>query len=139
MPDFVQTLKPIEVKVYSDSILANLVVNDPTSAQIKNSDMTPGWFTAELFRPSNFYASATKVAYTLFVRPQHGLTPQSRIIIDMPALLTFNRQDGCQVVLTICDCKLHPTKNELTLTNIFDSNLPGGTLLKFMILEATNP
>ena len=69
MPDFVQTLKPIEVKVYSDSILASLVVSDPTSAQIRNSDMTPGWFTAELFRPSNFYASATKVAYTLFVRP----------------------------------------------------------------------
>jgi hypothetical protein len=57
----------------------------------------------------------------------------------MPSLLTFNRSNGCSVVLTICNCSIDPIKNTLTLTNIFNTNLAGGNLIKFMILEATNP
>lgn len=67
------------------------------------------------------------------------MTPDSRIVITMPELLTFNRTEGCSVVLTICDCELDPIKNILTLTNVVDTNLAGGNLLKFMILRATNP
>lgn len=69
----------------------------------------------------------------------HAMTPDSRIIINMPSLLNFDRDEGCSVVLTICDCELHPSKNELTLTNIFDTELAGGNLIKFTILQATNP
>jgi len=101
--------------------------------------MKPGLFAFDMFKPSNFYASATRVAYTIHVRPSHELTPESRVIIDMPDLLTFNRALGCTVVLTICDCALHPTKNQLTLTNIFESSFAGGNLIKFTILEASNP
>ena len=57
----------------------------------------------------------------------------------MPDLLTFDRTEGCSVVLTICDCSLADDNNTLTLTNIFETNLKGGSLLKFVILSATNP
>lgn len=69
MPDYVQDLDPIYVKVYADKDLEILVVDDDKSAKIKAQDMTPGEFTAELFKPSIFYASAEDVAYTIHVRP----------------------------------------------------------------------
>lgn len=67
------------------------------------------------------------------------MTPETRIVIDMPELLTFNRTEGCQVILTQCNCRIDNTSNALTLTDIFDTDVPGGTLLKFMILSAKNP
>lgn len=57
----------------------------------------------------------------------------------MPELLTFNRTAGCEVVMTVCNCSLAEDSNTLTLTNIFDKEFEGGTLLKFIILSATNP
>lgn len=84
MPDYIDQQEPIAFRVYSDKALTSLVVDDPSSAQLKMSDITPGLFTVELFRPTNFFASATKVGYTIHVRPMHNLTPESRIIIRMP-------------------------------------------------------
>lgn len=127
------------MKVYADKFLSNLVVDDPSSAKINSDEITPGEIVAEAFKPSSYYASSEGVTYTIHLRPEHGLTPESRIIIDMPELLTFNRTFGCQVVLTICDCSLDPVKNVLTLTNIFQTNLQGGNLIKFLILKAKNP
>ena len=90
-----------------------------------------------MFKPSNFYASAQLVAYTLHVRPSHSLPVDSRIVITMPETLTFS--DTCEVLLTQCDCEIDPTTNIIKLTNIFDDDFTGGTLLKFMILSGTNP
>jgi len=115
------------------------VVDDPTSAKVASDEITPGEIEAEVFKPSSYYASSEGVTYTIHLRPEHGLTPESRIIIDMPDLLTFDRAEGCQVVLTICDCAIDPVKNVLTLTNIFQTNLQGGNLIKFLILKAKNP
>jgi hypothetical protein len=100
--------------------MTSLVVDDPSSAQLKVSDITPGLFAVDLFRPTNYFASATKVGFTIHVRPQHNLTPQSRIIIRMPDLLTFDRSgEGCQVIHTDCKCTIAPDSNTLTLTDIF--------------------
>jgi hypothetical protein len=68
-----------------------LVVEDPDSADLSEDDLTPGEIIAEMFKPSNYYASAANVAYQIHIRPEHGLTPESRITIDMPDLLTFDR------------------------------------------------
>ena len=129
-----QDIPPIKILVYTNQVLTNLVINDPASAKISALSLTPGLITAELFKPSNFYASATNVAYSIYVRPQHDLTPQSRILITMPDLLKFNRTQGCQVVLTVCNCSIDPVQNILTLSNVIKTNLAGGNLIKFVIL-----
>lgn len=59
--------------MYSDHGLTNLVVDDPDGVSIDLSQLMPGKFHADYFKPSNFYASATKVAYDLQVKPQHLL------------------------------------------------------------------
>ena len=92
LPDYVRDLEPIAVKVYADDIFTNLVVDDASSARIMASDLTPGDFIVEEFRPSNYYASATNVVYNINVRPQHGMKPESRIVIEMPPHLIFNQE-----------------------------------------------
>lgn len=119
LPDYIQEIDPIKVKVYADTFQSNLVIDDTQTAKLDQSDLTPGEIVAELFKPSNYYASAENVVYSVYLRPEHGLTPESRIIIDMPELLEFNRTEGCSVALTLCDCELAPDRNRLTLTNIF--------------------
>lgn len=103
------------------------------------NDLVPGLFQAELFKPSSLYASAERVAYTIHARPQHTLPPTSRVVIEMPGQLSFNRDEGCEVFLTSGDCAIAPDSNTITLTNLFESDFAGGNLLKLMIVQATNP
>jgi hypothetical protein len=69
LPDYVRDLKPIKVSVFTDKILTDIVIEDPYSTLITKEHLTPGYFTAELFRPSNYYAMATNVVYYINVRP----------------------------------------------------------------------
>ena len=137
MPDYIQRIDPIIVTVYSDNTLTDRVVYEPKGVQIDYNSLIPGPFYADLFKPSNFYASAQLVAYTLHVRPAHSLPADSRIVITMPETLTFS--DTCEVLLTACDCEIDPATNVIKLTNIFEDDFIGGTQLKFMILSGTNP
>ena len=41
--------------------------------------------------------------------------------------------------MTSAKCELDASKNRITLTDIFDEVIEGGNILKFMIIQATNP
>lgn len=46
------------MKVFADNTLTSLVIDDPAAVNIDMSDLMPGLFAVEMFKPSNFYASA---------------------------------------------------------------------------------
>ena len=57
----------------------------------------------------------------------------------MPPTLTFSESFGCVVTYTPAKCSVNTQTNELTLTEIFDTAVQAGTILKFVISEAINP
>ena len=73
MPDYIKQPDPISLKVYSDAGLTNLIIDDPNSVVVDLSELMPGEFEGLKFEPSNEFASAKRVAYTLHVKPQHQL------------------------------------------------------------------
>ena len=77
------------------------------------------------------------MAYTLHVSPQHAIEPDGRIVIEMPELLEFDQSQGCQTIVTVCECVLNG--NQITLSQISAQEIKGGSLLKFTILSGDNP
>ena len=57
----------------------------------------------------------------------------------MPPSLTFDESFGCVVTYTPAKCEVNYETNELTLSEIFDSAVDAGTILKFVIDKAVNP
>ena len=139
LPDYITSTPPIKIFAYSDADRQDLVIDDPNGVGLQAKQMIPGLFTELLFKPSNFYAFSDNVSYTIFAKPQHDMSPTSRIVIEMPPTLIFDQSKGCTVALTIATCELDASTNTVTLTNIFDEKFEGGNILKFIIVKATNP
>ena len=136
---------PVEVFAYSDAGYQDLVYLE-TKAEggglsVTREMLQPGTLELVEFAPSNYYAFVEGVTYTLKIRPAHDMLPTTRIVIDMPEFLIFDRAAGCTVTYTECDCAFgdDPEKNELLLTNVFSERTAGGSLLKFVISFANNP
>ena len=101
--------------------------------------MQPGELDLIEFAPSNYYAFVANVNYTAVIKLKGLVYPSTRIVLTMPPLLTFSENFGCVVTYTPAKCSLNTETNELTLTEIFKTAVDGGTVLKFVINEATNP
>jgi len=95
LPDYITSTPPIKVYSYSDNAREDIIISDDEGVSLNADMMTPGVFEQVLFKPSNFYAFSDNVSYTLHVRPQHEMRPDSRIIIDMPPTLIFDQDRGC--------------------------------------------
>ena len=103
--------------------------------------LQPGTLDLVEFAPNNYYAYVEGVTYTLKIRPAHDMLTSTRIVLDMPEFLIFDRGAGCTVTYTECDCAFGDDidKNTLLLTNCFNERTAGGSLLKFVISFANNP
>ena len=77
--------------------------------------LQPGTLDLVEFAPSNYYAYVEDVKYTVKIRPAHDMLPTTRIVIDMPEFLIFDRAAGCTVTYTECDCAFgalaYPSRN----------------------------
>lgn len=124
---------------YSDNARQDQVIDDPIGVPLDASQMQPGLFFQMLFKPSSLYAYTDNVSYTIYARPQHNMKPDSRIIIEMPPHLIFDQERGCEVALTLATCVLDASTNTITLTDIFEEEFEGGNLMKFILVQATNP
>ena len=101
--------------------------------------MQPGELEVIEFTPSNYYAFVANVNYTAIIKLKSLVYPSTRIIITMPPTLTFSESFGCVVTYTPAKCSVNTQTNELTLTEIFDTAVEAGTIIKFVINEAMNP
>lgn len=79
------------------------------------------------------------MSYTAIIQLKGLVYPSTRIILSMPPRLTFDESFGCVVTYTPANCEVNYETNELTLSEIFDSAVDAGTILKFVIAKAVNP
>lgn len=89
LPDYITSTDPIDIQAFSLPEMDESceIINDPSGVPIEADQMTPGRFDLIAFTPSNFFAFATQVKYSIEVRPQHDLYPDSRLVIKMPPTL----------------------------------------------------
>ena len=106
---------------------------------INREKLQPGHLELVEFLPSNKFAFVNGVSYNVTIAPSHDMMTSTRVVLTMPEHLIFNRQFGCSISYTPGQCTVHPTKNELTLSNVFKERTPGGTIIKFVVSFADNP
>ena len=58
MPNYIMDVDPIQINIYTDTYLDNLVVANPLGATLKAQQMTPGLIDIVKFEPTNNYAFA---------------------------------------------------------------------------------
>ena len=98
-----------------------------------------GELALDKFSPSNEFAFAQNVNYTILFTPSHSSTNTTRITIKMPENLIFEEGQPCFADVLISDCEVIADKNQIVLTNSFNETFDGGQQLKVVLGHATNP
>jgi len=62
---------------------------------LNKDQFAPGLMDLNKFQPSNFYARAPNVSYTIWVKPSHDLGTSARVVVTIPANIIFDKDKPC--------------------------------------------
>lgn len=66
------------------------IIESHSQLLLGKDGLAPGLMDLNKFQPSNFYARAYPVNYTIWVKPSHSLGPSGRIVVTIPANISFD-------------------------------------------------